>query len=63
MIDHQPYSRGRTWTFSVLPRDVPYRLWFDPDSNRWEVAQLHGDGGPLRLREKPARRSKGGEDQ
>jgi hypothetical protein len=40
-----PHQRARTWTLGELDRARGYRLWFDPTTDRWEVAYADGDTG------------------
>lgn len=47
----------RTWTLAGLDRRRSWRLWFDPEARRWEVADLdaeQGAGVPAAERGEPA---------
>lgn len=35
-----PHPHRRTWTLGSLDRDLTYRLWFDPETFRWECAAV-----------------------
>jgi hypothetical protein len=41
----RPY--GRTWTLAELDRGTAYRLWYDPEVNRWEVRSEDQQDGTL----------------
>ncbi len=45
-----PHPKARTWTLATLDRTRGYRLWFDPMSDRWEVAFADGDTAALTTR-------------
>jgi hypothetical protein len=48
-----PHPKVRTWTLKTLDRSRGYRLWFDPQTYRWEVGLAEGDTAPLTTRATP----------
>lgn len=53
----RPY--GRTWTLAELDRVTVYRLWYDPEENRWEVRPEAQQDGTLVTRLPAPRRTRG----
>lgn len=42
-VSREPRQRrpkGRTWTLAALPRDLAYRLAYNPRENRWDLAVI-----------------------
>jgi hypothetical protein len=35
-------ARSRTWTLEALDREATYRLFFDPETYRWEAQDPEG---------------------
>lgn len=50
----------RTWTLAELDRRTVWRLWFDPQLRRWEVAELESGEAPAGSAAPQAKRGNAG---